>query len=161
MFLTCTHCFIYLFMAKTVLHCCMQTVSSCRDQGLPSSCSAQGSHCSGFSCCRAQVLGMWASVLVAQRLRSCSSRALEHRLSSCDAQAQWLHGMWNPPGPGIEPMSPVLAGGFLSTATKEGCFYILSKEIILLTVIDFAPITLNCISTEKESFCDKRCPRTS
>ena len=25
--------------------------------------------------------------------------------------------MWNLPGPGIEPMSPTLAGGFLSTGT--------------------------------------------
>ena len=104
MFLTCTHCFIYLFMATTVLHCYRQAFSSCGEQGLLSSSSAQASLCSGFSCCRAQVLGEWVSVLVAQGLSSCSSRALEHRLSSCDAQ--WLHGMWNPPGPGLEPVSP-------------------------------------------------------
>ena len=24
--------------------------------------------------------------------------------------------MWDPPGPGLEPMSPALAGGFLTTA---------------------------------------------
>ena len=27
-----------------------------------------------------------------------------------------LHGMWDLPGPGIEPVSPALAGGFLTTA---------------------------------------------
>ena len=27
-----------------------------------------------------------------------------------------LHGMWDLPGPGLEPMSPALAGGFLTTA---------------------------------------------
>ena len=46
---------------------------------------------------------------------SCGSRALEHRLSSCGAWASLLHGMWDLPGPGLEPMSPALAGGFLST----------------------------------------------
>ena len=41
--------------------------------------------------------------------------ALEHRFSSCGAQVQLLRGMWNLPGPGIKPMSPALAGRFLST----------------------------------------------
>ena len=27
--------------------------------------------------------------------------------------------MWDLPGPGIEPVSPALAGGFLTTATRE------------------------------------------
>ena len=27
-----------------------------------------------------------------------------------------LHGMWDLPGPGLEPMSPASAGGFLTTA---------------------------------------------
>ena len=30
-----------------------------------------------------------------------------------------LHGMWDLPGPGIEPMSPALAGGFLTTEPPE------------------------------------------
>ena len=47
---------------------------------------------------------------------SCGSRALEHRLSSCGAQAQLPRGMWDLPGPGLEPVSPALAGGFLTTA---------------------------------------------
>ena len=29
--------------------------------------------------------------------------------------AQLLHGMWNLPGAGIEPVSPALAGGFFTT----------------------------------------------
>ena len=28
-----------------------------------------------------------------------------------------IRGMWDLPGPGIEPMPPALAGGFLTTAT--------------------------------------------
>ena len=36
-------------------------------------------------------------------------------LRSCGTRAQLLHGMWNLPGPGIEPMSLASAGRFLST----------------------------------------------
>ena len=79
-------------------------------------CGARASHCSGFSCCGARALGTWASVVVARRLGSCGSWALECRLSSCDTRAQLLRGMWDLPGPGIKPMSPALAGGFLTTA---------------------------------------------
>ena len=50
-------------------------------------CGARASHCGGFSCCGAQALGAWASVVAARRLSSCGSRALEHRLSSCGARA--------------------------------------------------------------------------
>ena len=30
-----------------------------------------------------------------------------------------LHGMWDLPGPGIEPVSPALAGRFLTTVPPE------------------------------------------
>ena len=79
-------------------------------------CGARVSHCGGFSCCRAQALGAQASVAVPRRLSSCGSRALEHRLSSCGTWAQLLCGMWDLPGPGLEPVSTALAGGFLTTA---------------------------------------------
>ena len=79
-------------------------------------CGAWVSHCGGFSCCGAQTLGARASVVAACRLSSCGSWALEHRLSSCGTRALLLHGMWDLPGPGIESMSPALAGEFLTTA---------------------------------------------
>ena len=79
-------------------------------------CSAQAFHCGGFSCCGTWALGARASVVVACGLSSCGSRALEHRLSSCGAWASLLCGMWDLPGPGLEPVSPALAGGFLTTA---------------------------------------------
>ena len=44
-------------------------------------CSAQASHCGGFSCSGAQALGTQASVVVAHGLSSCGSWALECRLS--------------------------------------------------------------------------------
>ena len=43
-------------------------------------------------------------------------RLQTHRLSSCGSRAQLLRSMWDLPGPGHEPMSPALAGGFLTTA---------------------------------------------
>ena len=78
-------------------------------------CGARASHCSGFSCCRAWALGMQASVVVARGLSSCGLQAPECRLSNCGARAQLLRGMWDLPGPGIELVSPALAGRFLTT----------------------------------------------
>ena len=83
--------------------------------GVTPHCGARASHCGGLSRCEAQALGAQASVVVAHGLSDCGSRAPEHRLSSCGAQAQPLHGMWDPPGPGLEPVSPALAGGLPTT----------------------------------------------
>ena len=94
-------------------HCCAWAFSSCSEQGLTTlCCSAQASYCGGFSCCRARALGAQASVVVARRL------------SSCGAQAKMPCGMRDLPGPGLEPVSPALAGGFLTTAPpgkSPGC----------------------------------------
>ena len=38
-------------------------------------CGVRASYGGGFSCCGAQALGAWASVVVAQGLGSCGSRA--------------------------------------------------------------------------------------
>ena len=38
------------------------------------------------------------------------------RLSRCSSQAQLLRGMWDPPGPGLEPVFPALAGRLSTTA---------------------------------------------
>ena len=54
----------------------------------------------------AQALGMWASV-VAVRV-----------LNSCGTQAWLLHHMRNLPRPGIELVSPALAGGFLTIGLR-------------------------------------------
>ena len=51
-------------------------------------------------------------------------------------EAHGLGGMRNLPGPEIEPVSPALAGGFLSTAPQGKSFYtlyILSDPIYLYT----------------------------
>ena len=80
-------------------------------------CGEQASHCSGFSCCGTQALGARASAVVAHRLSSCGSQALELRLSSGGTQAQLLCGMWDLPRPWLKPVSPALAGRFLTTAS--------------------------------------------
>ena len=46
-------------------------------------------------------------------------RLQTRRLSSCGSRAQLLRGMWEPPRPGLEPVSPALAGG-LSTTVPPG-----------------------------------------
>ena len=58
-----------------------------RRAGATLRCGGRASHCGGFSCCRAQAPGAWASVVVAHRLSSCGWQALERRLSSCSARA--------------------------------------------------------------------------
>ena len=105
--------FIYFgCIGSSLLHACFLQLWPV---GATLHCGAQASHCSGFFCCGARALGTWASVVVACGLSSCVSWALEHRLSSCGTWAQLLCGMWDLPGPGIEPVSPALAGGFLTT----------------------------------------------
>ena len=64
--------------------------------------AASGSYsslwCTGFSL-------RWLLLLQSMGSRrmgfsSCGSRAVEHRLSSCDVRVSLLHGMWDLPGPG-------------------------------------------------------------
>ena len=70
-----------------------------------------------FSSC-----GKWGPLFITVRgpLIIVASLVAEHRLqtrrlSSCGSRAQLLHGMWDLPGPGIKPMSPAWASGFLTT----------------------------------------------
>ena len=42
-------------------------------------------------------------------------RLQTRRLSNCGSRAQLLHGMWDLPRPGLEPVFPALAGGFCAT----------------------------------------------
>ena len=70
-----------------------------------------------FSSC-----GKWGPLFIMVRgpLTITASLVAEHRLqmrrlSSCGLCAQPLHGMWYLPRPGLEPVSPALAGGFSTT----------------------------------------------
>ena len=60
-------------------------------------------------------------IAVLRPLTIAASLVAEHRLqtrrlSSCGSRAQLLHGMWDLPRPGLEPVSPALAGRFSTTA---------------------------------------------
>ena len=106
--------FIYLFIFGCVGSSllCVQAFSSCSEWGLL------------FVAVRRLLIAVasliaehvQASVVVAYGLSSCGSWALERRLSSCGARAQLFSDMWDLPRPGLEPVSPALAGGFLTTA---------------------------------------------
>ena len=60
---------MHLFLAALGLRCCEQAFSSC------DKCSAQASHCSGFSRFGAQALGASASMVAVHGLSSCGARA--------------------------------------------------------------------------------------
>ena len=67
--------------------------------------------------------GKWGPLLIVVRgpLTIAASLVAEHRLqtrrlSSCGSRAQLLRGMWDPPRPGLEPVSPALAGRLSTTA---------------------------------------------
>ena len=99
--------------------------------------------CTGFSL--QWLLLLWstgarhggASTAVARGLSSCGSQALESRLSSCGAWALLLCGMWDLPGPGLEPVSPALAGGFSTTAPPGESQIKLSCSTIFFLVFQF------------------------
>ena len=67
--------------------------------------------------------GKWGPLLTAVRrpLTVAASPVVEHRLqtrrlSNCGSRAQLLRGTWDPPRPGLEPVSPASAGRLSTTA---------------------------------------------
>ena len=57
---------------------------------------------------------------------------LETRLSSCGSWVQLLHNMWGLPGPGIEPVSPPLTGGFFTTESPGNPGFYFLTDLSLL-----------------------------
>ena len=84
--------------------------------------------CTGFSL--QWLLLLWSLGSGACGLSSCGSWAREHRLSSCGAQAVLLCRVWDVPGPGIEPVSPVLADRFLTTEHQGSLTELLFFELL-------------------------------
>ena len=87
---------IYLFMAVLGLRFCSRAFSS---------------------------RGKWGPPFIAVRgpPTIAAPPAAEHRLqtrrpSNCGSRAQSLHGTWDPPRPGLKPVSPALAGRLSTTA---------------------------------------------
>ena len=86
-------------MAVLGLRFCARAFSSCGKRG-PLFIAVRGP------------LTVTASLAAEHRLQTC-------RLSSRGSRAQLLRGMWDLPRPGLEPVSPALAGG-LSTTVPPG-----------------------------------------
>ena len=94
-----------------------------------------------FSSC-----GEWGPLFIAVRgpLTIAASLVAEHRLqmrrlSSCGSRAQLLRGMWDPPRPGLEPVSPAPAGRFSTTAPpgKPYIFFAALKDLMDFYIIFF------------------------
>ena len=88
--------FIYLFLAVLGLRFCARAFSSRGERG-PLFIAVHGP------------LTVAASLVAEHRLQT-------RRLSNCGSRAQLLRGMWDLPRPGLEPVSPPLAGRFSTTA---------------------------------------------
>ena len=69
-----------------------------------------------------------------------ASLVARHRLSSCGAWASLTQDMWDLPRPGIEPVSPALAGGLLTTGPPEKSESLLFCSICsVLFMVGFFP----------------------
>ena len=100
--------YLFIYLAALGLCCCAWAFSSCGEQGLL------------FIAVRGLLIAVaslvaehWFQVHGVQQLWLVGSRA--------QAQQLWhtglvLHGTWDLPRPGLEPVCPELAGGFLTTA---------------------------------------------
>ena len=95
-----------------------------------------------FSSC-----GKWGPLFIAVRgpLIIAASLVAEHRLqtrrpSNCGSGAQSLRGMWDPPRPGLEPVSHALAGRFSTTAPAG------KPQDFLFIVNNFNLIVLPCFT---------------
>ena len=106
----CVPWFIYLWLCR-VFVAAPGLVSRCSKQALHSRCGAWASHWGGFPCCRAWALGCVG-------FSSCSSQTLGCGFYSCGTWAWLPWDMWNLPRPGIEPVSPELAGRFVTTGPQ-------------------------------------------
>ena len=97
-------------MAVLGLRFCARAFSSCGKRGPLFS-----------AVCRP--LTVAASLVAEHRLQT-------RRLSNCGSRAQLLRGMWDLPRPGLEPVSPALAGGFSTTAPpgKPTSFVFMAEE---------------------------------
>lgn len=95
------------------------------------------SHCVTSLVTEHKLEGTWASVC-------CGAQALEYRLSSCGSGATLPHIVWNIPGLGVEPVSPSLAGEFLTIGppTKSRILLLLTEFENFVDFLGFQPYFL-------------------
>ena len=77
-------------------------------------------------------------------------RLQTRRLSSCGSRAQLLRGMWDPPRPGLEPVSPALAGRLSTTAPpgKPQAFFSCGERRLLFIAVRRHPIAVASLAVE-------------
>ena len=109
--------FIYLFLAVLGLRFCARASSGCGKRG-PLFIAVGGP------------LTIAAPPVAGHRLQT-------RRLSSCGSRAQLFRGMWDLPSPGLEPVSPALAGRFSTTAPPGKPHQAIIKEVYVYIYIYF------------------------
>ena len=60
--------------------------------------------------------------------------------------------MWDIPGPGIEPISPALAHGFLSTAPPGKSYIAILREPIRSHILENLPVISGCFQKRWKDF---------
>ena len=108
--------YLYLLLAVLGLPFCARAFSSCGERG-PLFIAVRGP------------LTIAASLVAEQRLQT-------RRPSSCGAQAQVLCGMWDLPRPGLEPVSPALAGRFSTTAPAGKPLFLFFLNLFYRSIVD-------------------------
>ena len=109
----------YFFLAVLGLRFCARAFSSCGKWG-PLFIAVHGS------------LTIAASLVAEHRLQTL-------RLSSCGSRAWLLRGMWDLPRPGLEPVSPALAGSFSTTAPPgKPTFPLFQSPLFFSFILDFS-----------------------
>ena len=108
-FFLINYLFIYLFLAVLGLRFCARAFSSCGERG-PLFIAVRGP------------LAVAASPVAEHGLQT-------RRLSSCGSRAQSLRGMWDLPRPGLEPVSPALAGRLSTTAPPGKPMYLFKLRV--------------------------------
>ena len=114
LFIYFKYIFIYLFLAVLGLRFCARAFSSC---------------------------GKWGPLFIAVRgpLTVAASLVVKHRLqtrslSSRGSRVQLLRGTWDLPRPGLEPVSPALAGRFSTTAPPgKPMLFIFKAQLMCLS----------------------------
>ena len=110
--------FIYLFILAVLgLHFCARAFSSCGKRG-------------SLFIAVCGPLTIAASPVAEHRLQT-------RRLSSCGSRAQLLPGMWDLPRPGLEPVSPALAGRFSTTAPPGKPFCPFFNWVVHFLIVEF------------------------
>ena len=109
-------------MAVLGLHFCTRALSSCSEQG-PFFIAVRGP------------LTVAASLVAEHRLQT-------RRLSSCGSRVQLLRGTWDLPRPGLEPVSPALAGRPSTTAPPGKPSDVIFKSKVNEALIGKVPFLL-------------------